>query len=368
MRTESDWLQILRGVAILAALLHPAWSSGQTPSSFEFGRIDVIVDGTNHQLETMTVRPRATGKRPLAVITHGGGSPGARERTPMQMSIVAQELAARGWLSVVVMRRGFGASTGSPGTWPGCGKVDYVTLGMESAKDLRAAVEVLRKRDDVDANTVVIVGQSTGGFAVVALGSRPPEGVRAIINFAGGHGAMRSGEVCQPDDLVSATRTFGETGRLPALWVYTQNDMVFNMDLSRRLHDAYTRAGGKADFVTAPAHGADGHGMAYTRSGPALWTSAVEEFLLRNNLPTSPTASSANETIGGAPPPAGLIEGQRRAWQIYLDAPDHRAFAIAPSGGAGYVTGRRSAEEARTEALRRCNKPDCVVVEQAPTR
>ena len=52
--------------------------------------------------------------------------------------------------------------------------------------------------------------------------------------------------------------------------------------------------------------------------------------------------------------PALGDEGQA-GWREYLEAPDHRAFAIAPGGAWSWVAGARSAAEARDKALADCH-------------
>ena len=85
------------------------------------------------------------------------------------------------------------------------------------------------------------IGVSAGGFATVALTADPPPGLVAGINFAGGRGSRDADDVCEEDELVSAFRTFGQTSRVPTLWVYTQNDKYFGPALARRMRDAFTR-------------------------------------------------------------------------------------------------------------------------------
>jgi thiol-disulfide isomerase/thioredoxin len=48
-------------------------------------------------------------------------------------------------------------------------------------------------------------------------------------------------------------------------------------------------------------------------------------------------------------PPAGQAE-----YRAYLEAPDHAAFAVAPGGAWGWVSGQRSAAEAKAAALAAC--------------
>ena len=64
------------------------------------------------------VRPaKAAGRLPIALITHGK-NPGAAENQALRADLMrpqARDFAARGWLAVVVIRRGYGQSDGFPG-------------------------------------------------------------------------------------------------------------------------------------------------------------------------------------------------------------------------------------------------------------
>ncbi|MBL8488940.1 MAG: TlpA family protein disulfide reductase [Rhodocyclaceae bacterium] len=50
----------------------------------------------------------------------------------------------------------------------------------------------------------------------------------------------------------------------------------------------------------------------------------------------------------------GLGEEGQAGWREYIEAPDHRAFAIAPGGAWSWVSGARSAAEAREKVLSDC--------------
>jgi len=43
------------------------------------------------------------------------------------------------------------------------------------------------------------------------------------------------------------------------LWIYNENDTFFGPALCKRMHDAFTEAGGKAKYHLLPAFGSDGH-------------------------------------------------------------------------------------------------------------
>jgi len=134
-------------------------------------------------------------------------------------------------------------------------------------------------------NNVVVVGQSAGGWAAIALSSLNPKPVRAIIAFAAGRGGRVDGKPnnnCAPDKLVEATREFGRTSRVPMLWIYSSNDTYFGPELAKQMHEAFTAAGGNAEYQLLPPFGGDGHFLIDSADGVPLWAPLVSEFLDRH--------------------------------------------------------------------------------------
>jgi hypothetical protein len=206
---------------------------------------------------------------------------------------------------------------------------------------------------------MIAVGVSAGGFASLALAADPPQGLAAAINFAGGRGSRADNEVCDEDALVRAFAAFGKTSRIPTLWIYAQNDKYFGPELVRRMHAAFSGAGGRAQFVDFPAHGEDGHAL-FSRGIP-LWTPIVDSFLRDQNLGTRDIA--AMPPPAPVPAPSHLRDKGRTGFADYLAASPHRAFAVSPRGAFAFRTGRRSAREAAEAALAACAEyaPDCAL-------
>jgi dienelactone hydrolase len=321
-------------------------------------------------LEALLVRPAAAGRYPLALINHGSPrvSTDRPGMTPFASLPQMMEFARRGWAVATVMRRGFGDSGGGfAENFGTCQNPGYLASARSSADDLRAAIAFLSARPDIDATRIISVGQSAGGLATVALTADPPAGLVAAINFAGGRGSPRDGEVCAGDRLVAAFATLGRTSRIPMLWIYTDNDQFFSPEIAQRFHQAFTAGGGKAAFVKHPAFGRDGHAL--FSAGIGLWTPHVDAFLQHQQLALRETLLPI--PLPNIPPPAGLGENGRKAFSDYLGSGPHKAFAVSPKGAFGWKTGRRTVEEARRGAIDNCEKfgKDCriVIVDETPT-
>ena len=64
-------------------------------------------------------------------------------------------------------------------------------------EDVTGAVATLRGEPWVDPDRVLLLGHSTGGFAVTAAAANNPPGVVGILDFAGGHGSAGPDRVCR---------------------------------------------------------------------------------------------------------------------------------------------------------------------------
>lgn len=313
-------------------------------------------------LEALLIRPAGGGPYPLALISHGSPRDAAARGAMSANGLYRQsiEFARRGFAALVVMRRGYATSGGDYAENSGpCDNRNYLRTAGTSAADLRAAVQAMKGRSDVTTSGFIAVGVSAGGFASVALAADPPLGLAAVINFAGGRGSRADDDVCDEDSLVRAFAALGKTSLIPALWIYAQNDRFFGPELARRMHAAFTGAGGRAQFIAAAAFGEDGHSL-FSR-GIAIWTPMVDEFLRAQNLgrrellpPPLPVAL--------APPPR-LGEKGRAGFADYLSAGLHKAFAVSPRGAWAARSGFRSADEAQEKTLEACRKyaADCAI-------
>ena len=287
-------------------------------------------DGSTKELEALVVRPQGPGPFPLALITHGTNR--LTETIPTQRPQIytgaALAFAQRGYAAVVVMRSGFGRSTGPYAEDIGsCDEARrYLKPSRAAAGEVLAALSVLRREPWVDPQRILLVGHSTGGVAVLAASATNPSGVVGVVSFAGGNGSGRPDFVCQPDRLLDALRTFGETARVPSLWVYSANDHFFGPDVAHKMLEAYSSGGAPASLVMAPPWGVEGHSLIWAPE--TEWWPRVEAFLTSLHLPTDtvvPLAAPAQL----APPPS-LDDAGRAAFGRYLQSRSYeKAFAVA---------------------------------------
>ncbi len=323
----------------------------------------VLPDGTRSRLEGLVMRPDRPGRFPLVVMIHGTprSEPGKLQVSlaavsPASFNTAAIAFARRGYATVAVLRRGFGHSDGpyaeDYAAASRCESRDYLPVARTSGQDVAAATATLRREPWADPDRVLLLGVSTGGVAVTAALAQGVPGVRGAIDFAGGRGSSAPDTVCNPGGLVATLGALGRTARLPALWIYAENDHFFAPDLARRMHEAYVAAGAPADLAMQPPFAKDGHTLV-SAAPEALWWPSVEPFLTRLGLPTAAVIPLPD--LAPLPPPPVRSEVCRTGFRTFQDArTPAKAFAVSAGGGCGFVTQARTPADAEANALARC--------------
>jgi len=234
---------------------------------------------------TEVFRPRGNGPFPLAVINHGSTQNELQRgalRTP-EYAALTEWLIAHGYAVAVPQRPGHGR-TGGPyyEDQGGCAGADYRKSGLNTASSIAAAIDFMKLQKFVLKNGVIALGQSAGGWGVIALASQPVPSLKAVVAFSAGRGGRTdgiAGSNCAPERMLAAAHQFGEKARVPSLWLYAKNDGYFPPELSRQMVEAYRMGGGRAEYHLLPAVGADGHEFVQARQAVDLWGPILERFL-----------------------------------------------------------------------------------------
>ena len=276
------------------------------------------------------VRPLGDGPFPLVVMNHGI-SLDAHQRTmfpTVEYRDAAFWFARRGYFVISPLRYGasslddkdrgiFGAVFGHVGS---CDNPNFRGPGLAIATLNEWVIENMQRKKQIIPGKAIVVGQSGGGWGSIALSSRNPPSVSAVITFAAGRGGRVDGKPnnnCAPDKLVAATGEFGSTSRVPMLWIYAENDSYFGPALTKRMHNAFTAAGGNAEYHLLPAFGNDGHFMIDSADAVPLWAPLVSKFLEKHSaMAQQPTNSAQREEVLVRPPHVKLPKDiQYSAWR-----------------------------------------------------
>lgn len=307
-------------------------------------------EGLRDRLETTIFKPDGPGPFPLLLMNHGKQPGPSKQQKRERFVYLATEFVRRGYAVMVPMRSGYGQSTGDYRD-RGC---DMSASAFGQARDLRDALAYARDQSWVDAQRMVVAGQSYGGMAVLALATSSEPGVRAVLNFSGG--LRYENSPC--DWQASLSKAFGLLGKynqLPTLWLYGANDSYFAPAVVQRLHQSFVGAGGHARLVDYGAFKRDAHLTVGSRDGVAYWLPPTLAFLRSMAMPVKPvvgiseppalpaTSFAAQGDVDAVP---YLTERGRAAYKTFLGRLTPRAFALSASGAWGW------AEEGESPDLR----------------
>jgi dienelactone hydrolase len=261
------------------------------------------------------------------------------------------------------MRKGFSKSGGIYSDY-GCNMHDN---GMMQADDIEAALRALTNISWIDRDRVIVAGQSYGGLATMAFGTRQFPGVRGLLNFAGG--LRIDGDYCDwKAALVTAFTSYGSRTSLPSLWFYGENDSYFDPSLAQRLQTAYQSAGGSSQLIAYGRFKSDAHGLISSRDGIPVWWPETERFLQRIGLPTDintlvgETAripASGFATLDNVDAIPHLTETGRAAYRHYLSQSLPRAFAVSSSGAWSWAEDGDDPPSRALAACQKNSKPPC---------
>ncbi|WP_406037321.1 alpha/beta hydrolase [Micromonospora sp. NBC_00898] len=139
------------------------------PAASDTERVTFASDGIDLVGELRL--PPVAGPAPAVALT--GAFTGVKDQVA---GGYAERLARAGFVTLAFDHRGFGESGGRRGHEDSQGKL----------ADLRAAVEALRSRPEVDPNRIGLVGVCLGGGYAVRAAAENPR-VKAVVGIAGGY-------------------------------------------------------------------------------------------------------------------------------------------------------------------------------------
>lgn len=250
-------------------------------------KTEVPVPGGETKLATTVFYPKGEGPFPVAILNHGtpSGNSGRRALGRWLEPEPVNALVQRGFVVVVPMRRGFGATGGSYRAGIGsCADPEFYRGSLRAAEDIVAAIEHARTLPLVDGSRILLVGHSAGGIASMAAASMQPQGIKAVMNFSGGRGSGRStserGVPCFAERMADAIGQYARTIDPPVLWYYVDNDSYFGPEVVRGWFESFRSNGGSGELVFHPGSSmSDGHQFIKQSGSSKHWGPTLDEFL-----------------------------------------------------------------------------------------
>ncbi len=153
--------------------------------------------------------------------------------------------------------------------------------GVKSATaDLKAYLQLLSTRSDLDTSSILLMGHSRGGATSLAVAAEGYPGVAGVINIAGGWMSPyvmwggNAGSVCNPAFNPVLFEDIGNKLNVPVLSLYGSNDPFFNVEhIKRNLSFLGKRA--SADYLIV--EGADHR--AHLGAARPIWETKQTTFL-----------------------------------------------------------------------------------------
>jgi dienelactone hydrolase len=325
------------------------------------GFLRVTLDGHEVRLEGLVVkRADAQGRLPIALIVHGKPADlGSMEREHTDVvARQARDLAARGWLAVAPMHRGFGQSDGPYPPGMTCDPRALLHRLNGDADELAAVLNRIAQRADADLTRTIAIGVSAGGADVVALAARNPPGLLAVVSVSGGL-LVKNCPTWQ-DNLIAAQKSFGAFAKIPQLWLYARNDSFFDPSLVERMRSAALDGGADIKLVMFNAVGNDGHDIFSIVLGRVAWLRELDAFLRFLKLPTW-QLQDVEAVLAKA-----KAEARSKPFvESYFSAPREKVLAHSQTTNSFWDGfGSPTLDEARTLALKGCaaKASDCAVV------
>ena len=288
-----------------------------TPHPVEHRMVPISIGGQQVRLAVRIFRPDGKGPFPTLIFHHGStgsGNQPLRFSRFWQPDTVIHYFVDRGWSVVLPSRRGRGGSEGGYDEGFGPDRTQGYSLdpayslpgANRALADIDAITNVIRAWPFVDPETILIGGVSRGGILSIAHAGRRPALYRGVLNFVGGWlGGRGSNQTTVNENIFNRGAPFAKE----TLWLYASDDPFYSLDTTRSYFAAFQEAGGRGVFVDAFPDEI-GHGL---HNAPEHWSSVVEDYLDRHELPHEAAPSAIRFTPAPSVPPAAFV-GQWNGW------------------------------------------------------
>lgn len=355
-------LRLALGIAVIAGNMSSSVCAAQSVTlnaalNEQVVMVPVISGADSVQLETTIYKPPGAGPFPLLIMNHGKALGNPRQQGRDRAVVISREFVKHGYAVVIPMRKGF-SNSGGDYVEKEC---DMAGNGQIQADDLQATLNYIITQSWADKSRILVGGQSYGGLATMAFGTRGFPGVKGLLNFAGGL-RLHGGSCPWQASLVNAFAGFGKHTMVPSLWFYGANDRHFDPELAAKMHQAYVSAGGNAKLIAFGPFKSDAHGMSSSWDGVKIWWPETEKFLrkigmpadetvvLADEIPQQKTGFAALDNIDAVP---YLKATGREGYRAFLAKSFPRAFAVSPSGAWSWAA---NGDAPRTRVLANCEK------------
>jgi len=280
-------MRVFPGACLL--LLCASGSSAQTAAPYATEVVS-LPSGTL-KLRALVGRPDGSGPFPAYISNHGSMTTQEASRPPrtqITKGSLPDTLARRGFVVLVLARRGYMGSEGTAttysqghgsGGYSGRRASDVMRGAEEEAGDVVAALEYLQTLPSVDPERISVGGVSLGGLVSIMAASRDAR-FKAVISMAGGYRQGGQGGVDEAWPLVQGVWKNGaQKIRAPVLILWSKNDMIIDEGEGRQLEKELRRTGKSVEMKVYPAFRDNGHFLFSRAEGYPVYIPDAVSFL-----------------------------------------------------------------------------------------
>ena len=196
----------------------------------------VSVESDHLTLKALLWRPIGHGPFATVIFCHGSYPGSDTTHDPVrEASILGPLFARKGYIYLALFRRGVGLSMGQGlnsadlmenafklNGQEGRNEVQMEQLETVQLRDMMAGLDYFRKRPDVDARRMAIVGHSFGGSLTLLVAEHDP-GLKAVVVFSGGGYSWNLSPQLRAR-LITAVKKI----QAPIIFIHAQNDYSTN--------------------------------------------------------------------------------------------------------------------------------------------
>jgi dienelactone hydrolase len=329
----------------------------------------LMIDSASGKIEMSILTPTGPGPFPLVVFNHGDvemDTAWVKYKQRYRDPVLSGAFLRWGFAVVFPARPGVGRSEGIYRFANyAINDADASYKARQHAQVIQKALDRLRMETDLNADQILLAGQSAGGDAVMYMSTMALPGVKAVLNFSGGRPNHAQGQnpTFENKMMIEGWRELGGKAQVPAMLIFAENDSRYTANTIRKSAAAFNEAGGQSELLLLPPIQGDGH---YVYQNPRLWSRQAWEFVRKRQLGKDSSemlSSSGSDTPSKATTQSHpeLFDLQRLPVQSesckdiylrFLNAPLPRFFAVGMKGrGCGYSS---VAENSADKAMKFC--------------
>jgi pimeloyl-ACP methyl ester carboxylesterase len=141
---------------------------------------EIMINSDKVRISASLLKPKSNNPSPAIIFVNGSGASSYRKhweknvKLPLWKSI-ADKFLNQGYSVLLLEKRGINKSEGN---WE-------TESFYDRAKDVNAALQYLKSREDIISDEIGLLGYSQGGWVIQLVGAEHPEEVAFLINIVG---------------------------------------------------------------------------------------------------------------------------------------------------------------------------------------